>query len=92
MLLIIWILAFRCSIGTLKCYINDTFLVARAEDICWYEPYHQAILMDQAKILYLWDKIHLLHTEKKHVTGRAVTILGFEVDANMMSAYLSMER
>ena len=92
MSLLIWILAFMCSIGTLKCYINDAFLVARAEDICWYEPYHQAILTDQAKILCLWDKIHLLHTEKKQVTGRAVTILGFEVDTNMMSVYLSMER
>ena len=91
MSLVIWILAFRCGIGTLKCYINNAFLVARAENICWYEPYHQAILTGQAKILCLWDKIHLLHTEKKQVAGRAVAILGFEVDANMMLAYLSME-
>ena len=48
--------------------------------------------MDQVKILHLWDKTHLLHAEKKQVTGRAVTILRFEVDANVMSAYLSMER
>ena len=48
--------------------------------------------MDQVKILHLWDKIHLLHAEKKQVAGRAVTILRFEVDANAMSAYLSMER
>ena len=92
MLLIIWILVFRCSKGTLKCYIDDAFSVTRAEDVCWYELYCQAILTDQAKILCLWDEIHLLHAEKKQVTGRAVAILGFEVDANMMSAYLSMER
>ena len=48
--------------------------------------------MDQAKILHLWDKIHLLHTEKKQVTGRAVSILRFEVDTNVMSVYLSTER
>ena len=85
MLLVIWILVFRCSIGMLKCYVNDAFLVTRAEDICWYEPYYQAIPMDQAKILCLWDEIHLLHTEKKQVAGRAVTILGFEVDANILN-------
>ena len=48
--------------------------------------------MDQAKILHLWDKIHLLHAEKKQVAGRAVTILRFEVDTNAMSAYLSTEK
>ena len=85
MLLIIWILVFRCNIGMLKCYVNDAFSVTRAKDICWYEPYYQAILMDQAKILCLWDEIHLLHTEKKQVAGRAVTILGFEVDANVLN-------
>ena len=85
MLLVIWILVFRCSIGMLKCYVNDAFLVTRAEDICWYELYYQAIPMDQAKILCLWDEIHLLHTEKKQVAGRAVTIVGFEVDANILN-------
>ena len=48
--------------------------------------------MDQAKILHLWDETHLPHTEKKQVTGRAVTILRFEVDTNAMSVYLSTER
>ena len=92
MLLVIWILVFRHSIGMFKCYVDDTFSVTRAEDVCWYEPYCQAILMDQAKILHLRDEIHLLHTEKKQVAGRAVTILGFEVDTNTMLVYLSMER
>ena len=69
----------------LKCYVNDAFLVTRAEDICWYELYYQAIPIDQAKILCLWDEIHLLHTEKKQVAGRAVTIVGFEVDANILN-------
>ena len=39
MLLIIWILVFRHRIGVLKCYIDNTFSVARVEDICWYELY-----------------------------------------------------
>ena len=39
MSLVIWILVFRHRIGMLKCYINNTFSVARVEDICWYEPY-----------------------------------------------------
>ena len=64
MSLVIWILVFRRRIGTLKCYINGAFSVARAEDVCWYEPYCWAIPVDQAKILHLWDKTHLPHTEK----------------------------
>ena len=92
MSLVIWILVFRHGIGMLKCYIDNAFSVARAKDVCWYKPYCQATLTDQAKILHLWDEIHLPHAEKKQVTGRAVTILGFEVDANVMLAYLSMER
>ena len=92
MSLVIWILVFRCRIGTLKCYVNSAFSVARAEDVCWYELYCWAIPMDQAKILHLWDETHLPHTEKKQVTGRAVTILRFEVDTNAMSVYLSTER
>ena len=90
MSLIIWILVFRHGIGMLKCYVDNAFSVARAEDVCWYKLYCQATLTDQAKILHLWDEIHLLHTEKKQVTGRAVTILGFEVDGNVMLAYLSV--
>ena len=92
MSLVIWILVFRHGIGVLKCYIDDAFSVARAEDVCWYKPYCQAIPTDQVKILHLWDKIHFPHTERKQITGRAVTILRFEVDANTMSVYLSAER
>ena len=91
-LLMIWILVFRHSIGALKCYVDDAFSVTRAEDVCWYKLYHWAILTDQAKILCLWDEIHLLHAEKKQVAWRTVTILRFEVDANAMSVYLSTER
>ena len=47
---------------------------------------------DQAKSLCLWDKIDLLHAEKKQILGRIITILRFEVDANAMSAYLGMEK
>ena len=53
MLLVIWILVFRHSIGMLKCYVDDAFSVTRAEDVCWYKPFCWAILMDQAKILHL---------------------------------------
>ena len=53
MSLVIWILVFRHGIGVLKCYVDDAFPVTRAEDICWYELYCRAILMDQVKILHL---------------------------------------
>ena len=92
MLLVIWILVFRHSIGALKCYIDNVFSVTRVENVSWYKLYHWAIPTDQVKILCLWDKIDLPHVEKKQVSGRIITILRFEVDANAMSVYLSMER
>ena len=47
---------------------------------------------DQVKILQLWDEINLSYAKKKQVTGPAIPILGFEVDSNRMSAYLSLEK
>ena len=78
--------------GIIKYYINDVFSVARVENISWYKPYCQAIPTDQAKILHLWDGICLPHVDKIQVAGRTVTILEFEVDANAISVYLSVER
>ena len=92
MLLMIWILVFRHSIRALKYYINDVFSVAGAGNISWYKPHCQAIPTDQAKILHLWDGICLPHVDKIQVAGRTVTILEFEVDANAISVYLSVER
>ena len=46
MLLVIWILVFWHSIGVFKCYIDDAFLVTRAENVSWYEPYCWAIPTD----------------------------------------------
>ena len=47
---------------------------------------------NQAKVLCLWDKIDLLHAERKQISGKIITILNFKVDANAMSAYLSVEK
>lgn len=92
MLLMIWILVSKHSIGALKYYIDDAYSVTRAENVSWYKLYHWTIPTDQVKILCLWDEIDLPHAEKKWVSGRIITILRFEVDVNVMSVYLSIER
>ena len=53
MLLMIWIFVFRHRIGALKCYINVSFSVTRAENMSWYKPYQWTMPTDQAKILCL---------------------------------------
>ena len=92
MLLVVWILVFRCGLGVLKCYIGDAFLVATALYVSWYEPYQRHMPTNQCKVLWLQDEIHLLHTEKKQILGHIIPILGFEVDENLLMTYLSKEK
>lgn len=92
MLLVVWILVFRCGLGALKCYIDDAFLVATSLYVSWYEPYQRHMPTNQCKVLQLQDEIHLLHTEKKQILGHIIPILGFEVDANLLMAYLNKEK
>ena len=47
---------------------------------------------DQAKILHLWDEINLPHAERKQISGKIVTILGFKIDTSVMSAHLSVAK
>ena len=68
------------------------FSIGRAGDVCWYPSYAKVMPTVQVCVLELWDKIQLPHVEKKQISGAVIPVLGFEVDPNWMSAYLSFEK
>ena len=92
MLVVMWILVFQQGLWALKCYVDDVFSIVRAGDLCWYPPYAKAMPTAQVCVLELWDKIQLPHVEKQQISGAVIPVLGFEVDPNWMSAYLSFEK
>ena len=43
------------------------------------------------KLLNLWDELGIPHKEKKQVSGKILTIIGIEVDANLLTLTLPSE-
>jgi len=46
----------------------------------------------QVVLLMLWDEIRLPHEERKQVSGDVLPCLGFEVDPNAMTVFMSLEK
>lgn len=90
--LVVWILVFKRDLRALKCYVDDAFSIIPDGHVSWYAPFQKCMPTDQVKILHLWDEIKLPHAEKKQISGRIIPILGFQVDPNLMTAYLSTEK
>ena len=92
MLVVMWILVFWQGLQAFKHYVDDIFSIRRGGDLCWYPLYAKAMPTAQVGVLKLLDKIRLPHVEKKQISGAVIPVLGFEVDPNWMSAYLSFEK
>jgi hypothetical protein len=73
-------------------YIDDTFSVDIDDVIDFYEPYGQLYPTAQVKTLRLWDEIGLPHEEEKQIWGRRLTVIGFEVDPNVMTFTMSEDK
>ena len=43
-------------------------------------------------LLLLWDELNIPHEEKKQIYGPIVAFVGFEVDPNAMTIFISDER
>ena len=82
---VLWIAKKKCNIELLGTYADNTFRPELATSVTYYEHYQKFMPMSQVKILRLWDKINLLHKEKKQVHGSVLTIIGIEVDTNTLT-------
>jgi hypothetical protein len=83
--MVLWIAVFVKGIQDLFAYVDDSFSWEFADNMLWYEPYRKHLPAKQAKLLQLWDELHIPHVESKQVFGSTLTIIGFEVDPNAMT-------
>ncbi|KAF8953265.1 hypothetical protein BDZ97DRAFT_1873249 [Flammula alnicola] len=83
--LVLWIACWIKGISDLLAYVDDVFSYELAINVLWYEPYQRFMPAKQTRLLQLWDELGIPHKDEKQQSGRALKIIGFEVDANAMS-------
>lgn len=88
MSLVAWIAIHRVLIDALKTYMDDSFSFELASKRLYYEPYQCFFPAKQTQLLQLWDEIGLPHERPKQLFGSPLTVIGFDVDPNAMSATL----
>ncbi|KAF9007758.1 hypothetical protein BDZ89DRAFT_965477, partial [Hymenopellis radicata] len=86
--LVIWIAIFVAHIINLCCYVDDCYSIALVGDTQWYEPYGCSYPSDQVKLLKLWDHLGVPHKRLKQEWGRTLTVIGFFIDPNKLTATL----
>ncbi|RDB24323.1 hypothetical protein Hypma_008440, partial [Hypsizygus marmoreus] len=69
-------------------YSDDSFSINNEGDITFYPRYNKHLPTGQFKLLSLWDKLGILHKEKKQVSSTLLIIIGIEVDPNAMTLTL----
>jgi hypothetical protein len=88
MSLVAWIAIHRMLIEALKLYMDDSFSFELAGRMLYYAPYQDHYPAKQTRLLQLWDEIGLPHDRPKQLFGSTLTVIGFDVDPNAMSATL----
>ncbi|KAF5371082.1 hypothetical protein D9757_010799 [Collybiopsis confluens] len=89
--LVVWIAIFVLHIIFLGCYVDDAFGVAEEGDTEVYEPYATSMPTDQARFLRLLDYLGLSHRRAKQLSGEILTVIGFLLDPNRLTATLPSE-
>ncbi|KAF5356493.1 hypothetical protein D9757_012570 [Collybiopsis confluens] len=89
--LVVWIAIFVLHIIFLGCYVDDVFGVAEEGDTEVYEPYATSMPTDQARFLRLLDYLGLSHRRAKQLSGEILTVIGFLLDPNRLTATLPSE-
>ncbi|KAG2114601.1 uncharacterized protein F5147DRAFT_544946, partial [Suillus discolor] len=69
-------------------YMDDSFSYELASQKLYYPPCQCSFPEKQTCLLQLWDEIGLLHEKPKQLSGSRLTVIGFDVDPNAMSATL----
>jgi hypothetical protein len=88
MSLVAWIAIHRILVEALKTYMDDSFSFELANRRLYYAPYQCYFPAKQTRLLQLWDDIGLPHDKPKQLFGSPLTVIGFDVDPNCMSATL----
>lgn len=88
MSLVAWIAIHRILIEALKTYMDDSYSFDLASNRLYYAPYKCFFPAKQTRLLQLWDDIGLPHERPKQLFGTPLTIIGFDIDPNAMTATL----
>jgi hypothetical protein len=89
--LVSWIAKYIKLIPYLSGYMDDSSGCNRFGDTLLYEPYGIELPSDQCRLLWLWDELGIPHKPHKQVFGSPLTIIGIDVDPNMMTLTLPDE-
>ena len=86
--LVAWIAKYVKLLPYLSGYMDDSSGCNLAGDVMYYEPYGKNLPTDQCRLLLLWDELGIPHKPHKQVSGSPLTIIGIDVDANLMTLSL----
>ncbi|KAF5366530.1 hypothetical protein D9758_008949 [Tetrapyrgos nigripes] len=90
--LVLWIAIHVRLLDDISAYVDDNFGFEDEEKMAIYvdKDGNMYLLPEkQVKLLELWDKLGVPHDPPKHLFGPILTIIGFEVNANAMTIYMS---
>lgn len=89
---VIWGAVNARSIDGLFHYIDDANGYDDNEDLFLYKPYNEFYPKKQVALLELWDELGIPHQKQKQVFGKALDIIGLQVDIEDMTITMSAER
>ncbi|KAJ6597916.1 hypothetical protein B0H10DRAFT_1629841, partial [Mycena sp. CBHHK59/15] len=65
-------------------YMDDFHSGQLASEMQFYEPYKHWFPRNQTRLLLLWDKLGVPHSEGKQLFGPELVVIGFLVDSRQM--------
>jgi hypothetical protein len=68
--------------------MDDSFGIDEEGNDMWYPKYQKHMPTNQARLLFLWDKLGIPHEPHKQLFMEKLTIIGIEVNANSLSFML----
>ena len=86
--LVAWIAKYVKLIPFILDYVDDSSGCNLQGQVEYYEPYGKYMPRDQCRLLQLWDELGIPHKPHKQLSGAPLTIIGIDVDPNLMTLSL----
>jgi len=87
--LVAWIAEHVKCICNLKMYVDDSASFGLARDVLYQACYGRYYPTNQICLLLLWDELGIPHEEKKQIYSPIIPFIGFEVEPNTMTIFIS---
>ena len=89
--LVAWIAKNIKQIPFILNYVDDSSGCNLTDDTTFYPPYTKNVPTNQYCLLMLWDELGIPHKPHKQLSGCPLTIIGLEVDPNLMTLTLPQD-